>query len=152
MEQKAVPVLGCHLKTDLAHHWHVNNFVFMACLRLRRISRGSYPSLTSNFCYGRHWSLNLYASALTSVKALMIHLKRTGNRHAIKRIIKPNLTTPNKRDVNKDHEGKMACAYFRISFAMLAMSKDKGFTFLKLTTSLCRANKCQEVLVLCHIP
>jgi hypothetical protein len=65
----------------------------------------------------------------------MIPLNRTGNRHAIKRIIKPSPAMPYKRDVNKDHKGKMACKIFRISFAVLAASKDKGFTFLKIATS-----------------
>jgi hypothetical protein len=58
----------------------------------------------------------------------MISLKSTGNRHAIKRIIKPSPAMPNRRDVNKDHEGKMAWNFFRVSFAV---SKDKGFVFLK---------------------
>ena len=62
----------------------------------------------------------------------MISLKRTGKRHAIKRIIKPSPDMSNKRDVNEDRERKMACNFFRISFSMLAVSKDKGFAFLKL--------------------
>jgi hypothetical protein len=80
----------------------------------------------------------------------MLSLKRRGNRHAIKRIIKPNPPMPNKRDVNEEHVGKMACNFFRISFAMLAASKDKVFAFLKLATTLCRANKSKDVL--CCIP
>jgi hypothetical protein len=36
----------------------------------------------------------------------MISLKRAGNRHAIKRFIKPSPATSNKRDLNKSHEGK----------------------------------------------
>lgn len=59
---------------------------------------------------------------------------------------------PNKRYINEDHEGKMAYNFFRISFAILGALKDKGFAFLHLTTSLCRANKPKEILVLCQIP
>jgi hypothetical protein len=33
---------------------------------------------------------------------------------------------------------KQSVVFFRISVAMLAASKDKGFVFLKLITSLCR--------------
>ena len=55
-----------------------------------------------------------------------------------KRIIKPSLTIPKKRDVNEDHEWKMTCNFFRISFAMLGC--------------LWRPNKSMEVLELFQIP
>lgn len=61
---------------------------------------------------------------MTSVKAPMILLERIGNRHAIKNIRKPGSAMPNKRDVNNDHEWKMACNSFRLSFAKLTASKD----------------------------
>lgn len=41
----------------------------------------------------------------------MIPLKRTDNRHATKRIIKPSPGKPNKRDINENHEEKMACNF-----------------------------------------
>ena len=55
----------------------------------------------------------------------MIPLNRTGNRHSIKRIIKPSPAIPYKRDVNKDHKGEMAWNIFKISFVILAVSKEK---------------------------
>jgi hypothetical protein len=57
----------------------------------------------------------------------MISLKRTGKRHAIKRIIKPSPDMSNKRDVNEDRERKMACNFFIVSFA-----KTKPLHFLNL--------------------
>jgi hypothetical protein len=49
---------------------------------------------------------------MTSVKALMISLKRTGNRHTIERIIKSSPAMPDKRDVSEYCEGKMASIFF----------------------------------------
>jgi hypothetical protein len=43
---------------------------------------------------------------------------------------------PNKRDINEDNEGKMACIFFRISFAILVASKGKGFAFSSTYTIL----------------
>jgi hypothetical protein len=60
----------------------------------------------------------------------------------LKEITKPNPAMSTKGDVNKDHEGKKRpVIVFRISSAMTAASKDKGFAFLKFPTSLCRVNK-----------
>jgi hypothetical protein len=62
----------------------------------------------------------------------------------LKKSIKSSPATSSKREANEDHEVKMACNFFRISLSMLPASKDKGFAFLKLTTSLCRTNKSKK--------
>lgn len=47
---------------------------------------------------------------------------------------------------------KWPVTFWKISFAMQAMSKDKGLTFLKFKISVCRANKSKDIIVLWHIP
>ena len=60
----------------------------------------------------------------------MIPLKRTGNRHAIKRIIKPSPATPSKRGINKDHDGKQPVIFQNIIFNASIIKKTKALHFL----------------------
>jgi hypothetical protein len=66
----------------------------------------------------------------------MIPLKRTGNRHAIKRTIEPSLAMSNKRDVNKYNEGNSACKFLEYHLQCWQHQKTKALHFVILQPSL----------------